>query len=232
MTTPQNQTLWDCAKFFEQGYAEVNSPELQEASLVIYRALATGHPVDLNDIARTLGFTRPGLEQILALLPPSTIDYDQLGKIVGFVGFSLKPANHGFFIGSKEFYTWCVFDALFLPSLLQSNARLVTACPQTGEKIEVYLSDQTVLSASPGAPVMSLVATTGEDCCHDIRSVFCNHVNLFRDQHAFDEWSKGKTGIIAVPLKEAFAMALQRNAWRYPDIDWKAPVHPNEKESG
>jgi len=232
MTTPQNQTLKECEKFFEQGYAEAKPPELQEASLVIYRALANGHPADLNDIARTLGFSRPRLEQILALLPASTIDYDQMGKIVGFVGFSLEPANHSFFVGSKEFYTWCVFDAMFLPSLLQSNARLVTACPETGEKIEVYLSGQTVLSASPGAPVMSLVATTAEECGHDIRAVFCNHVNLFRDQLAFDEWSKGKAGTIAIPLKQAFAMALQRNEWRYPDIDWKAPVNPNEKESG
>ena len=106
---------------------------------------------------------------------------------------------------------------------MQANARLVTTCPQTKSKIEVTLSDQTVLSASPTAPVMSLVATTGEECCDDIRSAFCNHANLFRDQLAFDTWSKGKEGAIAVPLKEAFAMALQRNDWRYPDVDWKQP---------
>lgn len=221
MTTAQNQTLKDCEKFFEQGYAQGNPPELQEASLALYRALAKGSPVDLNDIARALRFSRNKLDQVLAPLPESTIDFDDGGKIVAFVGLSLIPANHSFFIGEKEFYTWCVLDALFLPSLLQTNARLVTTCPQTKSKIEVTLSDQTVLSASPTAPVMSLVATTGEECCDDIRSAFCNHVNLFRDQLAFDTWSKGKGGTIAVPLKEAFAMALQRNDWRYPDIDWK-----------
>lgn len=198
-----------------------NPPELQEASLAIYRALAKGAPVVLDDIAGQLNLSPGELDQSLALLPGKTIDYDNEGNIVGFVGFSLKPANHSFFIGTKEFYTWCVFDALFLPSLLQTYARLVTTCPATAKKIEVNLSDQTVLDASPPSAVVSLVATTGEDCCNDIRAVFCNHVNLFHDYEAFEEWAEGRDGIIGVPLKEAFAMALQRNDWRYPDIDWK-----------
>lgn len=222
MRTAELSLLNKCEMFLELGYTEDNPPELQEASLALYRALAKGSPVDLHDIAKSLKLSRNRLDQVLALLPDSTIDYDDSGKIVAFVGLSLAPANHSFFIGAKEFYTWCVLDALFLPSLLHTNARLATACPQTNSKIEVYLSNQTVLSASPTAPVMSLVATTGEECCDDIRSNFCNHVNLFRDQRTFDTWSKGKEGAIAVPLKQAFAMALQRNEWRYPDIDWKA----------
>lgn len=230
MNTPQNQTLKDFERFFQEGYAEAKPPELQEASLAIYRALLKGSAVDLNIIAKDLKLSRGKLDQVLALLPKSTIDFDENGKIVAFVGFSLIPANHQFFAGGKEFYTWCVFDALFLPSLLQTGARLVTKCPETDEKIEVYLSDQTVLSASPAAPVLSLVATTGDACCHDIRGAFCNHVNLFKDQATFDTWSKGKDRTLAVPLKKGFAMALQRNEWRYPDIDWKAPFCSSENE--
>ena len=223
MASAEPSLLNKCEKFFELGYMKDNPPELQKISLAIYRGLAKGSPVKLADIAKDLGLNHDKVETFLQLLPKSTIDFDESGRIVAFVGLSLTPANHSFFIGNKEFYTWCVIDALFLPSLLQTNARLVTACPQTSSKIEVYLSSQTVLSASPVAPVVSLVATTGEDCCHDIRAAFCNHVNLFRDQLAIDKWSKGKDGIIAVPLKKAFVMALQRNDWRYPDINWKKP---------
>lgn len=221
MTTAQDQILIDCERFFQEGYAEANPPELQKASLAIYRALAKGSAVDLGDIAEGLRLSRAKLDQVLALLPGSTIDYDDSGKIVGFVGFSLKPTNHSFFIGTKKFYTWCVFDALFLPSLLQTSARLVTTCPSSNKKIEVNLTDHSVLDASPPAPVVSLVATTAEECCNDLRAVFCNHVNLFHDMLAFEKWTKNKEGQIAVPLKEAFAMALARNDWRYPDIEWK-----------
>ena len=223
MTTAQDQTLKNCERFFEQGYAEANPPELQKASLAIYRALLKGRSVIMYIVAKDLKLSRGKLDQVLALLPKSTIDVDENGKIVAFVGFSLIPANHQFFAGGKEFYTWCVLDALFLPSLLQTGARLVTKCPETDEKIEVYLSDQTVLSASPGTPVLSLVATTEDACCHDIRGAFCNHVNLFKDQTAFNTWSKGKDRTFAVSLKKGFAMALQRNDWRYPNIDWKQP---------
>ncbi len=223
MTVTPNITLKDCEEFFEQGYAEANPPELQAASLAIYRALAKGPPVNLETIAIRLGLTRAALDRALALLPNKTIDYDHSGNIVGFVGFSLKPSNHSLFIGTKEFYTWCVFDALFLPSLLQTNARLVTICPATNKKIEVNLTSHTVLDASPPSAVVSLVATNAEACCNDIRAVFCNHVNLFHNHGAFEKWAVGKENIIGVPLKEAFSMAQQRNHWRYPDIDWKAP---------
>lgn len=222
MTAPQSQTLKDVERFFEQGYAADNPPELQKASLAIYRSLAKNRPVNPDNIAGDLGLNRRKLDQILTLLPNKTIDYDAAGNIIGFVGFSLKPANHRFFIGEKEFYTWCVIDALFLPSLLQTNARLVTTCPSSNKKIEVNLTSHSVLDASPPAPVVSLVATTAEECCNDLRAVFCNHVNLFYDIQAFEKWNNNKEGQVAVPLKEAFAIALARNAWRYPDIDWKA----------
>ncbi|MEE8295096.1 MAG: organomercurial lyase [Sphingomonadales bacterium] len=222
MATTEASLLNKCERFFEQGYAKANPPELQKTSLAIYRALAKSQPVNPNNIAGDLGLSRSKLDQILTLLPKNSIDVDAGGNIIGFVGFSLKPANHQFFIGGKEFYTWCVLDALFLPSLLQSSARLVTKCPETDEKIEVNLTAHSVLDASPPAPVVSLVATAAEECCDDLRAVFCNHVNLFHDIGAFEKWNNNKEGQIAVPLKEAFAIALQRNHWRYPDIDWKA----------
>jgi alkylmercury lyase len=215
--------LDQCARFLKRGYAQSNPPELQRASLAIYRVLATGRPAVRPEIARALGVSPAALTKALSLLPAHSINADDRGRIVAFVGLSLVAAKHALLVGKNRLYTWCAFDALFLPPLLGTDARLVTTCPASGHQITVRITAASARAENARAPVVSMVAPSREDCCRDLRAAFCDHSNLFRDRRAFSDWSGKGREMLALPLDEAFAVALRRNQWRFPDVEWRKP---------
>jgi hypothetical protein len=70
--------------------------------------------------------------------------------------------------------------------------------------------------------VMSILAPDRNACCADLRTAFCDRVNLFRDRQAFAAWSRDRAGASCVSLGEAQLLARQRNAARYPDVELAA----------
>ncbi|PCO29942.1 organomercurial lyase, partial [Escherichia coli] len=56
------------------------------------------------------------------------------------------------------------------------------------------------------------------DLCVNLRSAFCDHVNLFKDERTFTAWSQARQEA-HVTLPEAQIFARQRNPVRYPDVD-------------
>ncbi len=204
----------------EVGYTDKNPKDLQKASLYVYRSLAEGRPVSFAAVADHLGTPLEAAETILKLVPASAIELDDNGDIVGFVGLSIVPSTHRFKTARRSLFTWCVFDALFLPALIGSAATLHTACPQTGREIEIRVDGTHLTAISPDQPVMSLAKTDTEACCQDLRGAFCDRVNMFASQAAFDHWSSTRPDAISVSLPQAFELAQQRNSWRYPEIEY------------
>ena len=204
----------------EVGYTGENPKDLQKASLYIYRALANGKSISFASIAEHLGTPVEKASRLLNLVPQSAIELDDDGHIIGFVGLSLAPTAHRFETTERSLYTWCVFDALFLPSLIEQAATLHTTCPNSHTDIEIKVTSSTVAAIAPDSPVMSLTKTDTKSCCKDLRGAFCDQVNIFADQAAFDEWRLDRSDAISVSLSQAFSLAQQRNAWRYSDVDY------------
>ena len=204
----------------EAGYIGENPKDLQRASLYIYRALASGKPISIASIAEHLGTPLETASRLLNLVPPSAIELDDDGHIIGFVGLSLAPTAHRFETAERSLFTWCVFDALFLPSLIEQAATLHTTCPNSHTDIEIKVTSSSVAAIAPDSPVMSLAKTDTKSCCKDLRGAFCDQVNIFADQAAFDEWRLDRSDAISVSLSQAFSLAQQRNAWRYSDVDY------------
>lgn len=203
----------------EAGYTDENPKDLQKASLFVYRSLANGSPVSFASVANHLGTSLEAAATILNLVPTSAIELDDNGDIVGFVGLSIVPSAHRFKTARRSLFTWCVFDALFVPELIGSAATLHTACPQTGREIEIRVDGTHLTAISPDQPVMSLAKTDTEACCKDLRGAFCDQVNMFASQEAFDHWSSNRAEAISVSLPQAAELAQQRNSWRYPDLE-------------
>jgi alkylmercury lyase len=107
-------------------------------------------------------------------------------------------------------YTWCVFDAVFLPEILGKPATLVTHRPGSGVEITVELAPGRVRSASPSGCVMSIVTPDSDACCVNLRKAFCDHVNLFKDEQTFMAWSQGRQDVGNVTLQVAQLFARQR----------------------
>ncbi len=207
----------DFRNYLREGNFLEGGSHLIPLTLALYRRLGEGLPVYRTALAKWLSLSPAGVDTLLNDLPRSTIDFDAAGAITAYGGLSLIPANHKLKAGSKELYTWCVFDALFLPEILNKSAKVSTCCPATGETIEIEMTPQAIISSRPSKPVMSIIAPDSAACCENLRGAFCNHVNLFVDDRAFRDWAADRTDVAYVSLEEAHELALQQNRYRYGD---------------
>ncbi len=197
---------------------EVNPVELQRLSVACYRLLMRGAPVSTALLADRLKTAQQDIDSLLERFPASAIEVDDEGNLVAFLGLSIVPANHAFCVAGRQLFTWCAFDALFLPEILRSPADLRTTCPGSGIELNVKVGPAEIFPTDPEAIVMSWVNADIDRCRDDLRGAFCNHVSLYESITAFEAAEVGRSGAIAIPLSEAFDLARQRNRERYPDI--------------
>lgn len=98
-------------------------PELSELEqrlgIELYRQLARGEPVRREQLAETL--TLPTRDVVGLLEQPGLkglVFYDGENRVMGFGGLAIVPMAHRFAVDGKTLYTWCAWDALFMPELL------------------------------------------------------------------------------------------------------------------
>ena len=214
----QTDHLDDFRNYLREGNFLSNASHLIPLTLALYRLLGEGVPVHRTSLAKCLSLAPAQVDYLLNDIPRSTIEFDATGTITAFGGLSLTPANHSFKVENRELYTWCVFDALFLPQILGKPATASTRCPATGQTIEIEMTPEAIVSSRPSEPVMSVIAPDRDACCENLRGSFCNHVNMFVDERAFRDWAAGRPDVAHVPLEEAHELALQRNHFRYGDL--------------
>jgi alkylmercury lyase len=204
--------------YLERGLLAVNTPELQRLSVTLYRLLARAAPLAPAELALACELSEERLEQQFSQLLPTSLETDERGAIVAFGGLSLRPTRHQFVAAGTKLYTWCVFDALFLPQILNNPATLVTRCPISQNELIVELAPRESRVAEPSDWVMSIVAPDHEACCRDLRRAFCDRINLFGDRAAFAQWSFGRNDTDWIPLAEAQFLARRRNELQYPAV--------------
>jgi alkylmercury lyase len=207
------------ADYLKRRVPTENTPELQLLSITLYKLLGRGAPVALGQLGIACGLSKEKIEKLLLEFPAAYVGFQDDGKIIACGGLSLVPTHHRFDTQEAGLYTWCVFDALFLPEILGNPATLVTHCPASGVELTVELASGEVRSASPSGCVMSIVTPDSRACCDNLRTAFCDHVNLFKDEQTFMAWSRGRRGVGSVTLQQAQMFARQRNAWRFPDVE-------------
>ena len=198
-----------------------DTPELQGLGVGLLRLLGRGAPVTREQLGVTFGLPTGHIDKLLSEFAPTNFRFNEHGKIIAFGGLSLIPTHHHFHIDGAKLYTWCVFDALFLPEILGKPATLTTRCPESGVELIVEIAPGELRSVPSSGCVMSIVAPDSDACCVNLRSAFCDHVNLFKDEGTFIAWARGRPAAAAacITLGEAQIFARQRNAVRYPDID-------------
>ena len=199
-----------------------NTPAMQRLSVALYRKLADGSPVPRDALAARSGLALEEAADLLARIPGTAIEFDQTGRIIAYLGLSIAPTRHRLQLASQTLYTWCGLDALFLPEILGSPAVILSPCPASGQTIEIRLTADRLTKVAPEGAVMSLVEPDLDRCRDDLRGMFCCHVNFFADAATFDAWRGDRTGILRLSMADAHALAGQRNAARYPDIELRA----------
>ncbi len=172
-------------------------PEVQRASIELYRQLARGRPVPREDVA-----SREQLETS-ALSP---VEYDEQGRVVAFGGLSLKPTSHRFEVSGQSLYTWCALDTLLLPHVLELPAQIESTCPISGRQVRLRVGPEGLEALEPSDALMSLVVP-GARLKGNVRSDLCCHVHFFASEDAARTWISDHTGSTLLPVSEASELA-------------------------
>ncbi len=218
MSLKPDDTFALAGRFLARNYLRANPPQLQRLIITIYRLLLGGEAVEMSALAAA-GRDPSEVRDLLALVPEAAYDLGDDGRITAFIGLSSVPTPHQLITNGRVLYTWCAFDALFLPGLLGITAEIESPCPAGGGVIRIRLDAERLERATPSDPVLSFVTPNHEAFGKDLRGEFCCHVNFFASRALFAEWAAGKDDRGAVSLREALRLAKQRNADRFPDIE-------------
>src|SRR5260370_2815629 len=131
------------------------------------------------------------------------------GNVVGIAGLSQNQHPHRFTVNGIRLSTWCAWDSLFLPVMLQQTALVSSSCPTTGETIRLTITPEGVTSYQPASTVISIVipqpTTSGLESVEEIWTTFCHHVHFFASpQGAQDGVAARGQKIAILTIAEAF----------------------------
>ncbi len=216
MTTQQNTTLDALADALAAALGELD-PAGQRLAIALYRLLAVGRPVATADLAAATGLPEPAVAETLGSWP--AVFTDGQGRVTGFWGLAiteLSPA-HRYETGGQVLYAWCAWDTLFLPARLGQAAHVTSACPVTGELIQLTVTPDGVTETSHPQAVVSFLMPDGPFDSGVIES-FCHFVHFFASRQAGEQWVAGHPGTFLLTLGEAADLAARGNQRMFPDV--------------
>lgn len=185
----------------------------ERLALRLYRQLAQGRPVAVDDLAAKLGTTVEFVEATLASWPG--MYRDESGRIVGFWGISVRAMPHRLDVDGRTAYAWCAWDTLFLPALLGATVEATSRCAETGETVRLRVSPDRVESVVPASVVVSFREPDERELRENAMTNFCHFVHFFRDRAAGLRWTAVHPGMFLLPLETAFDLGRRVNAARY-----------------
>ena len=170
-------------------------------AIALLRALAQGDPVTPTALAAA---SDQGVAHVNAALSRwPNVQRDTVGRVVAFSGLSLLPTAHRFDVGEQSLYTWCAWDTLFLPAMLEQTARVRSRCPATGTSIALTVAPYAV--QSPPEALHVSFPPMASACCEDITATFCCHVHFLAGHDAADRWS-AEHDVIVLAINDAFEL--------------------------
>ena len=166
--------------------------------------VADGEPATADALAAATGTS---LDEVRAYIEDARARGAEVenGAIVG-LALTLRPTAHQFRVRDNGLYTWCGFDALFVPIMLGEAAQVLSTCPVTGTPIRLSVdADGTVLSATPDTVVVGIVGEEVTSCCPvpGPESAICTQMPFFASRQAGERWLAGRSGVAIVDLEDA-----------------------------
>jgi alkylmercury lyase len=196
-------------------------------TLAVYRLLAGGDPVPAAAIAKRLGMTVEEVETILDAWPG--VYRDDQGGVIGFWGLSLGEMPHRLIVDGHTLFTWCAWDALFIPPLLGRAGRVESRCAVTDDPVTLTVSPSGVTDVSPSGVVLSLLRPDG-GFGDDVISSFCHQIVFFRSQADGERWTATHPGTFVLSLAEGFR--LGQLAWHDRLTGVPEPITSEQEDTG
>ncbi len=168
----------------------------------IMRAMAeTGQPLAPVHLARHLQMSQENLTAHLARVPDT--EFDTQGNIVGW-GITLLPTQHQFRLKARPLFTWCAFDTVLFPPLLQVEAHVQSVCEASGQPITFVATPEGIAALLPATSVLSLILPT--ERCDCVRGTFCQQSLFFQTEEAASPWVALHPEAVLLSVEEAAAL--------------------------
>lgn len=189
----------------------------RQFALQLYRLLARGTPVRVEELAETLNRRSFQMRRTIDSWP-SLVQQDEQKRVVGFGGLTLERTKHRFSIEGRSLYTWCAWDSLFIPEILGKTAHVQSECPVTGRPISVTVRPNVISQCDPTETVVSFLLPDAVDLEQDVRGSFCEYVHFFASRDAGDEWTRRNEGTFLLTVSEAFELGRRKNGSQFGDM--------------
>lgn len=193
-------------------FVSPHDPDAGRISLATYRLLAHGDPVAVEDVANEAGVPVSQAQACLEDWPGVYRDDD--GRIVGYWGLALPEMDHRFEVGGRTLYTWCAWDALFIPELIDAEAAVTSTCPETGTEIDLAVAPACITAVSPSSAALSFRHTISADVIQS----FCSYVHFFESRQSAEVWSATRDNVTVLSIDEAFELGHRKNRLQYGDL--------------
>ena len=170
--------------------------------------LANGRPVTPEAFAAVMGIAIEEARSYIDIARSMGVEVED-GAVVGAV-LTLRPTPYRFRVRGNDLYTWCGFDALFLPILLGEPAQVASTCPVTRTPIRLTVqADGTVSDAIPGTVVVGIVGEQITASCSVVGpdSAICTQMPFFASREAGERWLADHPGVAIVDLDDARRIA-------------------------
>lgn len=168
----------------------------------IFRQLAeTGQPLVPMDVASRLQISLECLADQLAHAPDT--EFDHKGNIIGW-GITLVPTQHQFWVKGHALFTWCAFDTVLFPSLLQTRVQVRSMCQTTGQPITFRATPEEITDLVPATSVLSLTLPSAR--CECVRGTFCTQSHFFQTREAALPWIALHPEAMLLSVEEAAAL--------------------------
>jgi alkylmercury lyase len=165
----------------------------------IMQAMAeSGQPLVPASLAARLQMSHRELETHLARIPDT--EFDAQGNIVGW-GITLVPTQHQFRLQGRQLFTWCAFDTVLFPPLLQVEAQVRSECSASGQPITFVATPEGIADLLPTTSVLSLILPT--ERCDCVRGTFCQRSLFFQSEGAALPWLTLHPKALLLSLEEA-----------------------------
>ena len=173
-------------------------PACDDAPLAraLLRALARGEPVPISSFDRRA-------RAVVERWP--NVEYDPQDRIVAFGGLSLTPTAHRFTVGGRALYTWCAWDTLFLPAMLDRSATVRSRCPITGTEVRLTVVPDGIVGSHPTDLRLSFPSPSATSTA-DITGTFCCHVHFLAGPAAGEQWLGRHPGGVVLELDDAYEL--------------------------
>lgn len=186
--------------------------EGRKVFVALYRELSLGEPVSARQVAQRAGVSS---QRVNALLDTVPAVYREEGKVIGFWGLTVRPlSKHRFQTGNRTLYTWCAWDALFIPMILAKTAYVESEDANTGAPIRLTVAPDRVEAVAPRGTVVSMLEPR-EDMLADVVTRLCHYIHFFASEASGRAWITQHPGTVLLSLEDAFELGRRTNQLRY-----------------